>query len=242
MVAEPGAGALQGLSSASPLFRIARPPNPWAWRSWAHVGSDGTFGNRFDDPRGVYRVLYASGARLGAFVEVLARYRPDPHIVEALRDIEGDGEAVLPASYAPGDLDVSSLAKRCVGIAQVDGCFLDVGHSRSLAVLRWALAKQLTRHGLGDLDAAAVRLSVPRRFTQEISRYAYERSTDEGTRRFAGITYRSRLGDEFRNWALFEGTDKQSPWRGEPRVETIDATDADFQCALGLHGLRLVGG
>ena len=79
------APGLHALSPDKPLYRIARLPDPWAWPDWANVGSDGTFGNRWDDPQGLYRVLYASSSRLGAFMEVLARFRPDPHILEALR-------------------------------------------------------------------------------------------------------------------------------------------------------------
>jgi hypothetical protein len=43
--------------------------------SLATTPEDGTFGNRYDDPRGEYRVLYATSQRVGAFIETLARYR-----------------------------------------------------------------------------------------------------------------------------------------------------------------------
>ena len=39
------------------------------------AGPDGTFGNRFDDPEGIYRVLYASSQRLGCYLEALAQFR-----------------------------------------------------------------------------------------------------------------------------------------------------------------------
>ena len=58
------------VSPEGPLYRIARVPDPWAWPDWAHVGIDGTFGNRWDDPHSLYRVVYASSSRLGAFVDV----------------------------------------------------------------------------------------------------------------------------------------------------------------------------
>ena len=83
--------ALHAIAPDGPLYRIARPPNPWAWPDWANAGSDGAFGNRWDDPEGVYRVLYASSSRLGTFMEVLARFRPDPHIFQELSEIE-DGD------------------------------------------------------------------------------------------------------------------------------------------------------
>ena len=63
------------------VFRLGRRPDPWAWPDWRYADADGTFGNRFDDPQGVYRVLYASTQRLATFVECLASFRPDPAIV-----------------------------------------------------------------------------------------------------------------------------------------------------------------
>ena len=65
-----------GLASVEPdgpLYRLGRYPDPWAWRDWSYSAPDGTFGNRYDDPDGSYRVLYASSERAGAFVETLAR-------------------------------------------------------------------------------------------------------------------------------------------------------------------------
>lgn len=233
-----GAPGLRAVSPDGPLYRIARLPDAWAWPDWANAGGDGTFGNRWDDPDGLYRVLYASTSRLGAFVEVLARFRPDPHILETLKEIEGEEG---PAYAPPGELDVAWLHERGLGVAEMAGDFVDVGHGSSLAHLRTALAARVLHHGLDDLDAAAVRLSAPRRFTQEISRYVYDRSTAGGRRRFAGIAYRSRLGDEFRNWAIFEPAGEAAPWAGEPRVLPLRADDPDLREALARLGVRLVG-
>ena len=185
--ADDGASRLHVVSPEGPLYRIARVPDPWAWPDWANVGSDETFGNRWDDPEGLYRVVYASSSPLGAFVEVLARFRPDPHILEALEEIEEEGHG---SSQPPGELDVAWLKSRCIGVARVEGAFVDVGHSESLARLREPLASRIVHHGLDDLDAASVRLSAPRRFTQEISRYVYDRSTPGGQRQFAGMPLR----------------------------------------------------
>lgn len=235
---EPGeASGLRAVSPDGPLYRIGRRPDPWAFPDWANVGSDGTFGNRWDDPGGVYRVLYASSSRLGALVEVLARFRPDPHILEALREIEADE---VDATRPPGELEAAWLERRCLGVARVDGQFVDVGHSSSLARLRQALASRVLHHGLDDLDAATIRLSAPRRFTQEVSRHVYDHSTREGHRRYAGIAYRSRLGDEFRNWAIFEPPGRMLPWIGEPETEPIEPDDPDLVRALDLLGVRLV--
>jgi len=185
-----GTPGLHAISPEGPLYRIGPRPDPWAFPDWANVGSDGTFGNRWDDPQGVYRVLYASSSRVGGFVEVLARFRPDPHILEVLKEIEDD--------------------------------------------------EGTTAQRPGELEAATIRLSAPRSFTQEISRYVYDRSTTQGQRSFAGIAYRSRLGDEFRNWAIFESSRSRLPWIGEPETSTIEADDPDLLRALQLLGVQFV--
>jgi hypothetical protein len=220
-----------------PLYRIGRKPDPLAWPDWLRSASDRTFGNRWDDPRGSYRVIYASSSLLGAFVEVLARYRPDPHVASELARIRGLGSA-LP----PGCIDRSWCRTRLIGAATVSGIFADVGHSEWLAELQRALAGRLRHYGIRELDGAAIRLGAPRRLTQEISRYVYERTTPRGTRAFDGITYLSRLGDEFRNWALFEpaGASRQRRVIRRVRVSPIDVDHPEFRHALELLGIRLV--
>ena len=70
---------------------------------------------------------------LGALVEVLARFRPDRHILEALKEIEDEnGPSIQPP---PDEPDVGWLRRRCIGAAQVEGEFVDVGQSTSLARL-----------------------------------------------------------------------------------------------------------
>ncbi len=66
------------------------------------------------------------------------------------------------------------------------------------------MAGRLIHYGIGDLDAAAIRLSAPRRFTQEISNHVYKLSAADGAPRFAGIEHESRFGDKYQNWAVFE--------------------------------------
>src|SRR5215469_13440951 len=66
---------LESKRPSGPLFRVGRDEDAWAIPDWAYAKEDGTFGNRFDDPMGVYRVLYACSQRLGCFIETLARFR-----------------------------------------------------------------------------------------------------------------------------------------------------------------------
>jgi len=233
------APALQGISPDGRLYRVGRAPDPWAWPDWSNAAADGTFGNRYDDLQSSYRVLYASSRRLGAFVEVLARFRPDPHILKELQEMEGEDER----SLGPGQLDPSWLERRRIGEASVEGRFADIGHSESLAQIRRDLASRIVHYRLSDLDASTIRLSAPRRFTQEISRYVYEQTAASGRRAFDGISYLSRLGDEFRNWAIFEPATEEAARSvaGDTVVGEIHPDDPHLRRALEIHGITLVG-
>jgi RES domain-containing protein len=221
------------------LHRIGRLPDAWAWPDWSRAEVDGTFGNRYDDPKGEYRVLYASSDRRGAYIEVLARYRADPLVKQGLAEIEiepGEGEREGPQ---PGQLPRSWLDHRCAGTARSEAEFGAVGAARSLAFLRDRLADRALHYKVPELDAAAIRTGVPRAFTQEVSRLVFECATGTGAQQFAGISYRSRLGDEITNWAIFEPSAGEAPLT-DAASGTIDPDDPDFQAALELHRIELV--
>jgi hypothetical protein len=74
-----------------------------------------------------------------------------------------------------------------------------------------------------DLDAGVLRRRAPRAFSQEISRYVFERARDPAGEPVAGVRYLSRLGDELVNWAIFE-TAPPSETSSEP----ISADDPDL--------------
>lgn len=218
------------------IWRVGRPPDAWAWPDWRFAGPDGTFGHRFDDPRGEYRVLYASSQRFGAFVEALAPYRPHPALLEARRQTAGAAQA---EGLAPGTLPVRWVALRTIGEARPGGVFADVGHSRSLRLLRDRLGADALRWGIDELDAAAIRISAPRALTQAVSRFVFECAADDGSAQFAGIRYRSRLGDEIDNWAIFERRAEPPPlpWSSSAPVA---ADDPDLAAALKHLGIELV--
>jgi hypothetical protein len=215
------------------IYRVAREPEAWAWPDWIYADDDGTFGNRFDDPRGEYRVLYASSQREGAFAETLARFRSDLHVAAELQAIVGDPEDVAYLETVPGGVvPIEWIETRVLGIARHGGGFVDLGHSDSLAHLRTALADRVLHHGLDDLDAGDVRRRAPRRLTQEISRYLFERGRDAEGDTVAGVRYLSRLGDEFVNWAIFE-PNQPSDATSEP----IDRDDDALRAVLERFGL-----
>jgi hypothetical protein len=209
------------------FYRVAHGPNAWQFADWANAGEDGTFGNRWDDPLGVYRVLYASHQRRGTFYETLSRFRPDPFVVAGLAEIDGNDEV-----WPPGHVPMSWLSKRVMGEAVLTGFFAAVGDSNSLDYLRDAMAASLLRYKLNELDAATIRFGVPRRFTQEISRHVFECTTVDEKRAFDGIFYLSRLGDDLENLAVFEPAEFV-----EVRSEAIDEHDQDLQHVLRRYGL-----
>ena len=223
--------ALVTATPTDALYRVGRAPNAWAWPDWAFAGEDGTFGNRYDDPDGEYRVLYASSQRVGAYVEVLARYRTDPALVAEYAEIDDDAQH---PTIPPGIVPAGWPDHRHVGAARHRGAFADVGHSDSLAHLRTVLAARVVHYGLDDLDGSALRRKAPRRLTQEISRYVFASGVDAESNSLAGIRYLSRLGDELENWAIFEGTEP-----AEQTSEAITRDDEDLHTALAKLDLKL---
>jgi hypothetical protein len=221
--------ALQVARPQGSLYRVGRIPDAWALAPWTYAGPDNTFGNRYDDPQGEYRVLYAADQKRGALLETLARFRADLQLIAELADIDEDPD--FPTA-PPATVPEEWLQTRCVGTATADSLrFVDISHSRSLAHLRQALAARLVHHGLDDLDAGDIRKRTPRALTQEVSRYVFERPEA-----FAGIRYLSRLGDELTNWGIFEGSELDEIIESD---EAIDAGDPDFVFALDTLGLTL---
>jgi hypothetical protein len=204
------------------IYRFGRKPNPWSVPDWATAGPDGTFGNRFDDPEGMYRVLYASSQRLGCFLETLARFRVDPKLLGELAEIEGEDDFC-----SLGEVPQEWIDKRMMGVATASGEYADIGSSSWISRLRIFLAGHLERFGVDDLDASFLQMTAPRALTQLASRAVF-------TEGLAGIYYRSKYGHDIENWALFE------PFQIDAKdSEPIRADDPDFERALRLHGLKL---
>lgn len=180
----------------------------------------------------MYRVLYACTQLEGAYVEVLSRFRPDPAVLAGLAEITDVGEG-----YQIGVVPATWLQTRVIGEATLTGIYADVGDVRSLAYLRSVMAARLIHHNLLDVDAAAIRLSAPRRFTLEVSNHIYKLSAPDGTPRFAGIEYESRFGDNYQNWAIFERPGQQPLTATVTRPVAHD--DPSLNAALAALGLKL---
>jgi RES domain len=220
---------LESIAPSGELLRLGRAPNPWDWNDWAYAGPDGTFGNRWDDPESMYRVLYGCSQRLWSFMETLGRFPGDPAVQSELELIElepGEEDNALPA----GHLRLADWPdNRLLARATIDGDFAAVGRSRSLSYLQNRLSTVISAYGQKEIDGSAIRQTAPRQLTQRISSLVFECSTF-GERQFDGIHYLSHYGDEFENWAIFE------PGRiDELGTTTISVDDEDLQEA----GVRL---
>jgi hypothetical protein len=97
-------------------------------------------------------------------------------VLAELDRIEGEDEppAVVPRSW---------LDTRLLGEARVEGRFVDVGDTTSLATLRTALAASAIRHGLDEIDAATIRLRAPRASRSQASAIGRDSATTSSTGR-----------------------------------------------------------
>jgi hypothetical protein len=202
------------------VFRIGRKPDPWALLSWTWAHDDGTFGNRYDDPKAKYRVLYAATERFGCFVETLARYRIDPLLAAEMAEIAGDDDF-----YPIGKVPPEWFDNRVVGGALVHAECADIYRAEWIDRLRIKFLPHLAEFGISDLDASILHASSPRKLTQVISRIVYED-------RLNGIKYRSKFGYDIENWAFFEPVTLLAKV-----TEDLKLDDVDLSRALQLHHL-----
>ena len=220
---------LESKRPSGPLFRVGRDRDAWAVPDWAYAKEDGTFGNRFDDPMGVYRVLYASSQRLGCFVETLARFRVDVSFVADLALME-NGEDDFTAF---GTVRRAWIIGRCIGTANVEGEYADLYALGWVSHLRTALAGIAVKLGMKDFDLSSLEPAEPRILTQQASRIAFELG-------YAGVFYHSRYGHSIENWAIFEDWTMSERFPvHQPNSRKIAEDDPDLMEALRVLGLIL---
>jgi hypothetical protein len=221
---------------AGPLYRIARKPNAWRAPDWAYAHEDRTFGSRFDDSEGYFRVLYASSTRLGCFIETLARFRKPPAaaaLMERLNEIEHAASDFTP----PGTVPASWLRGRRIGrAASVAGRYAQVYSAEWVSHLRRDLEPELMAshlipshlgpRGEGDFDLHVL-ISQDRSLTQKAATLIYRMG-------YSGICYESRHGTDLVNWALFEPFQVQGI-----QNDLLVPEDPDLLQAMEILGLRL---
>jgi hypothetical protein len=183
-------------------------------------------GERYDDPNGEYRVLYAGQQRRVAFLEVLAQFRPDLELLAAEAQTGStDEEEPVPAGVVPTRwLEQHLIAALRLPSGQR---WLDLRKLRTREALRPEFAAQLLALGLPDLDASAVSGSH-RELTQAISRWAHERG-------YKGMVFASRLEPGYSNWAIFEGAAFEPVGAARP----LSRRDRSLAFVLRQYGLSL---
>jgi hypothetical protein len=212
-----------------PIYRIARGSNPWAFPDWSKVTIDSygarTFGSRFDDPAGEYRVLYASSQVLSCYVETLARFRPDYLLKAELAAIKGEDD-FQPIGYVSLDW----FENRYVGRARAKGRYADIYTAEWVSQLRPQLQPECRNLGMPEFDLTVLMQAQRRIITQMASNYINELGS------FSGIYYASRYGNDLENWALFES---KAVFYPSADVSHVSAIDPMFLGALEILQLQL---
>lgn len=226
------------------MYRIAKyetdlfEPAPWRY-----IGS-----NRFDDPKGDFRIIYCATDREATFGETLSRLRRSPTLLALMQDVEDDDEQIEdaleglidPSDIGRGVVPADWRFKRRIGTTQIDPSlqFADIMQWESIEHLRIALASKIAELALPDFDASTI-LSTNRQITQYCARYIYERYDDDGVPCFAGIRYPSRLNIEWTCWAIFDDRMKHNPDFKAFHDTAIDPKDPDLLTVLQHMGLSL---
>jgi len=206
------------------LYRVGRSDRPLAA---SHItvedAAQPRAGNRFDVLGG--GVLYLSSTALGCYAETLARLRPTATMRALLQDEDPD---FMVCGAVPRDWRTRRLQLTVTAPDSLP--FLDVEHPRTHEYLTAALAEQLSRFGITQLDVSDVR-GRNRLLTRTIAAWTYAAQDDDGPQ-YSGIRYLSRLG-EHECWAVFGGTPIT-----ELERTTIELTSPAFKTVVDDFGLR----
>lgn len=220
--------------TSTALWRVGHAPEPWAWPEWEYAGD-----SRWDDAQRRFHTIYAAESPTACYLELLARFRPDPAAVAVLDSIDVDPEddPVGPTA-APGLVPTSWADARRLTSGVVDGIYCDVTATATIAQLRTRFLTLARDLGMTDLDAAALKTSESRALTQSVATWIYQQELAAG-HLADGIAYASRFGDEHRLWALFERPGDRPISR---RVTVLDQreirrTDPELLEVFALHRL-----
>jgi hypothetical protein len=222
----------------SGVWRVGRSPDPLALSDPLPPSDlDKPFtGNRFDSPTGAYRVLYFATQLEGCYGETLARFRPDTSLLALLQDEWQERGWMnlgdVPAAWRQRRLAVN-VEFLTSGRFEHGVKFLDVEAAATRELLKRELAGVLAYWGHADLDVATVR-GGDRRVTRIISQWAYDQAEDDGTPRYAGVRYISRLDSAWECWAVFEDVEVKEITR-----QSVLETDAALRRVADLYGLTV---
>jgi len=206
------------------LYRVGRSHRPLASSQiTVEDAAQARAGNRFDVLGG--GVLYLSTTAQGCYAETLARLRPTATMRALLKDEDPE---FMVCGAVPRDWRTRRLQ---LAVTVADSLpFLDVEHPRTHEYLTAALAEQLSRFSITQLDVSDVR-GRNRLLTRAIASWAYAAGDADGPQ-YSGIRYLSRLG-EHECWAVFDGTPIT-----ELERTTIELTNPAFTTVVDEFGLR----
>jgi esterase/lipase superfamily enzyme len=217
------------------IYRVAKYEDAWTRR--APSRGDQPPACRYDDPLGIYRTIYAASTRYEAFLVALAELRPGPN-VDLSRIIDNNDPELpsIPRGQRPGSGQIVNwISKRYIGEGTPTGNFADLTTLRSTMFLRGRLADRFESYGVTEFDPVSLTYA-PREITMEISRCISEIELRGGDR-IDGLSYRSRLGNGIRRWALF-AKEAEPLYALEAKSSArIDIDDPDLLRALDDCGL-----
>jgi hypothetical protein len=213
------------------VWRIGRASDPYETRP--PLGPDELntpkAGNRFDSPLGTYSVLYFGTSLEACFGETLSRFRPDPALAAEL-----EGEWSAGGWLKPGEVPASWRHRRlAVRVKTAEPLpFLDVEALRTRETLAKVLSPSLSVLGVSDLDVAVIR-GGDRRITRFVSLWAWSQTKNDGSERYAGLRYLSRLNTAWECWAFFDRTateelERRAITREDPALQEV-AADFDLR-------------
>lgn len=212
------------------VWRVARGPDPLSAPGTQPLAEAGSIGNRFDSPDGSYDVLYFATKLQGCYGETLARFRPDPQLIELVKD-EWEESGFMAIGAVPADWRQRRLAVQVTFPSSLP--FLDVEALRTREHLQRELGGLLAFHGIKDLDVSIIR-GGNRHITRYISQWAHSQIDEQGQPLYAGIRYLSRLNTKWECWAAFGRTDIHELTR-----HSIFKTDEELLRAARRFGLQV---
>lgn len=224
-------------ASGVTVWRVGRVPDPWAWIDHQYAGNA-----RWDDPEVAFRTSYAADTLFGCFVELLAYSRPDLNddgsdLLSGITEDPEDANA-YPVPSA-GGIERTWITGRMIGSASLEGVYIDVRASATVAALRPRYLAFALSLGFDDFDAAAMKCAYPRDLTHRLTRDFYAMTLEDGMPELNGVRFGSRHGDELGLWAIYErpGDDPSSTLLGNITTRLVDEHNDDLRRAMSLHRL-----
>lgn len=224
------------------VWRVGYAPEPWAWVPWDYAGDDGRFPGRWDDERAQYRSIYTSSSLIGCLIELMAQLRTEEVTFRELDEIIDDDEPAGLERPNPtfGTIALDWLEHRVYARAEQRGTYVEVTTAASVGAL--TASGIFAQFGIAprDVDVSLLKDPKNRALTRTVSRWLFDQIGAQRKPLFDGVAFRSRMGDNFQMWAVFERSNEEvSPLihpltLPEPMTEDL----SELREAMEVLGLR----